>query len=113
MKLYEKALEIIPEFPEAEYQRGNALLSLNKPDEAEKAFRHAIELRENWTLPMTSLGLLLVQKNEFEEAEKILTKTIQLSGINFLAYSALTDLRLKTKASAGSIETAFDKNSNI
>lgn len=98
LKLYDKALEVVPEFPEAEFQRGNALLSLNKTDEAEKAFRHAIELRENWTLPMTSLGVLLVQKNQFEEAEKLLTKTIQLSGINFLAYSALTDLKIKTKA---------------
>lgn len=98
LKLYEKALEIVPEFPEAEYQRGNALLSLGKTDEAEKAFRSAINLRENWTLPMTSLGVLLVQNNKFEEADQILTKTIQLSGINFLAYSALTDLRIRTKA---------------
>lgn len=98
LKLYEKALEIVPEFPEAEYQRGNALLSLGNPVEAEEAFRSAINLRENWTLPMTSLGVLLVQNNKFEEAEQILTKTIQLSGINFLAYSALTDLRIRTGA---------------
>lgn len=99
LKFYEKALEIVPEFPEAEYQRGNALISLGKMDEAEKAFRKAIELRQNWTLPMTSLGVLLLQKNEFEEAEQLLTKTIQLSGINFLAFSALTELRIRTKAS--------------
>ncbi len=98
LKYYEQAIEIIPEFPEAEFQRGNAFLSLNKRVEAEKAFRRAIELRENWTLPMTSLGVLLVQNNEFDEADKLLTKTIQLSGINFLAYSALTDLKLKTNA---------------
>ena len=99
LELYEKALEIAPEFPEAEFQRGNVLLSLNKTLDAENAFRRAIELRENWTLPMTSLGVLLVQKGEFEEAEQLLTKTIQLSGINFLAYSALTELRIRTKAS--------------
>ncbi len=109
LKLYAKALEIVPEFPEAEFQRGNALLSLKKPDEAEKAFRRAIELRENWTLPMTSLGVLLIQKNEFAEADKILTKTIQLSGINFLAYSAMTDLKLKTKAAPEELKQLLTK----
>lgn len=99
LRLYDAALEIIPEFPEAEFQRGNALVSLKRTDDAEKAFRRALELRENWTLPMTSLGVLLVQANRFDEAEKLLSKAIQLSGINFLAYSALTDLRIRTNAS--------------
>jgi tetratricopeptide (TPR) repeat protein len=99
VKAYEDALKIFPEFAEAEYQRGNALLALDKPDEAEKAFRRALELREDWTLPMTSLGALLVEKNDFAEAEKLLSKAIELEDLNFLAYSALTDLRLKTKSS--------------
>lgn len=98
LNLYDKALEIIPEFPEAEYQRGNALISLRRPIEAEKAFRRAIEIRPNWSLPMTSLGVLLVQNNRFEEADDLLTKTIQLSGLNFLAHVALTELRIKTNA---------------
>ncbi|MFN2393735.1 MAG: tetratricopeptide repeat protein [Pyrinomonadaceae bacterium] len=98
LKLYEEALKLLPEFPEAEYQRGNVLLSLNKTDEAEKAFRHANKLREDWTLPMTSLGVLLVQKNEFAEAETLLNKATKSDPQNFSAYSALTELRLKTKA---------------
>ncbi|MGC2234831.1 MAG: tetratricopeptide repeat protein, partial [Pyrinomonadaceae bacterium] len=97
LKFYDDALKIIPEFPEAEYQKGNALLSLYKTGEAEKAFRRAIELREDWSLPMTSLGALLVEQNNFTEAEKLLTKAIELDEMNFLAFSALTDLRLKTK----------------
>ncbi len=36
LKFYDDALKIIPEFPEAEYQRGNIFLSLNKPNEALK-----------------------------------------------------------------------------
>ncbi len=99
LKFYEDALKIIPEFPEAEYQRGNAFLSLKKYDEAEKSFRHALELREDWTLPMAQLGSLLVNKNKFDEAEKLLVKAAADDEQNFLAYSALTELRLKTKAS--------------
>ena len=56
IKLYEEALKIIPEFPEAEYQRAAALLSLNRTDEAEKGFRRAVQLRADWTLPLATLG---------------------------------------------------------
>ncbi len=99
LKFYDEAIKLLPEFPEAEYQRGNALLSSGKTEEAEKAFRRALELREDWTLPMTNLGGLLVQKNNFPEAEKLLMKAIRENESNFAAYSALTELRLKTKAS--------------
>ena len=50
LELYDKAIEVIPDFPEAELQRGNALISLKRPEEAEKAFRRALEIREDWTL---------------------------------------------------------------
>jgi tetratricopeptide (TPR) repeat protein len=98
IELYRKALKIIPEFPEAEYQLGIAQLALNQTDNAETAFRRAIELREDWSLPMASLGAVLVQKNQFAEAEKILTKAVEIDEMNSPAYIALTDLRLKTKA---------------
>src|SRR3982751_5418920 len=39
---YEQALKVRPEFPEAEFQRGNALASLGRLSEAEAAFRSAI-----------------------------------------------------------------------
>lgn len=98
LKLYGEALEIEPEFAEAEYQRATVFLQLNKPDEAEKSYRRALEIRENWTLAMSALGNLLVQKNRFAEAETLLTKAVKSSENNFPAYVALTDLRLKTKA---------------
>lgn len=98
VELYQKALEKFPDFPEAEYQLGNAFLALEKTAEAEKSFRRAIELREDWSLPMASLGGILVDRNEFKEAETILLKAIELDEMNFPAYTALTELRLKTKA---------------
>ncbi len=59
VKFYEEALKIAPEFPEAEFQKGSALQSLGRDAEAEKSYRRAIELRENWGLPMAGLGELL------------------------------------------------------
>lgn len=109
LKLYDEALKLTPEFPEAEYQKGNALLSLGKSAEAEKSFRKAIELREDWTLPMVNLGSLLVATNRYAEAEKVLSKAIELDELNFPAYAALTDLRLKTNASPAVLKELLTK----
>src|SRR3982750_3658104 len=62
IELYKKAIKILPEFAEAEYQIGNPYLSLKDRVAAEAAFRKALEIRPDWTLPMSSLGSLLVQK---------------------------------------------------
>ncbi|MGI8813509.1 MAG: tetratricopeptide repeat protein [Pyrinomonadaceae bacterium] len=99
LSLYDKALEIMPEFPEAELQRGNALLSLGRTDEAEAAFRRSLELKPDWTLAMASLGSLLVLKDRTSEADTILTKAIELDQQNASAYASLADLRLRTHAS--------------
>ena len=88
----------MPEFPEAELQRANTFVSLARIDEAEKGFRRAVELRGEWTLALANLGSLLVGKGENAEAEKFLLKAVSLDELNFPAYAALTDLRLKTKA---------------
>ncbi|HQU84136.1 MAG TPA: tetratricopeptide repeat protein [Pyrinomonadaceae bacterium] len=109
IKFYDKALEILPEFPEAEYQKGNALLSLNKPIEAEKSFRKAVELREDWTLALASHGAVLVRLNQFTEAEPILEKAIELDDLNFPAYAALTELRIKTKAKPEALKDLLEK----
>src|SRR5438552_4695625 len=92
IKLYEKALKIVPEFPEAEYQRGVALLSLGKMDDAEKAFRHAVQLRADWTLAATALASILVQKGQFAEAEPMLTRVIDADPQNSSAFTAMTEL---------------------
>lgn len=95
---YERALKIIPDFPEAELQRGSAYQSIGKLDEAEAAFRRAVELREDWSLALANLGSILVRKGRFIDAEKFLSRAIELDELNFPAYAAMTELRLKTKA---------------
>lgn len=97
IKLYEKAISIVTDFPEAEYQRGAAFLSLGRTDEAERAFRRALDLRPEWTLAMTSLGSLLVQKTP-TEAEPLLEKVVKAEPQNSLAMAALIELRLYAKA---------------
>ena len=109
VKLYQEALKIAPEFPEAEFQRGNALQSLGQNNEAEKAFRRAIELRENWILPMTGLGETLVRNEKYSEAETVLAKVIQLDANNSQAYVILAELFLKIKSSPEKLKTILQK----
>jgi tetratricopeptide (TPR) repeat protein len=111
VKFYEEALKLFPDFPEAEYQRGAALVSLSNLAEAEKAFRRAIELRGDWSLAWARLGDLLVRKHgdffgkipnsketlaAYDEASKVLRKAIELDANNFPAFVALTELILRS-----------------
>jgi tetratricopeptide (TPR) repeat protein len=109
IEFYDKALKIIPEFPEAEFQKGNAYLSLGKKMEAEASFRHAIDLRSEWPLPIIALGTLLERRGEFVEAEKLLNRAILLDSSSFPAYSALAELKLQTKASPDALKPLLEK----
>lgn len=98
VKFYGEALAVMPDFPEAEYQRGSAYRSLGNIDEAEKSFRKAVELRDDWSLALAGLGSVLVNKRDYANAEILLLKAIELDEKNFPAFTALTDLRIATKA---------------
>ena len=98
VELYQNALKILPEFPEAEYQRGLALASLGQLPDAEFALRRAVELREDWTLAINALGSLLIREGKFDEADGLLNRAVSLDASNAPAYVALVDLRLHTKA---------------
>jgi len=98
LELYEQAIKLRPEFPEAEYQRANALITLNRLPEAEKGLRRSIELQPEWSLPYTTLGKLLVRLGRSDEAEKLLNRALDLDEKNTAALVALVDLRLNAKA---------------
>ncbi len=102
LKLYEEALKLNSEFPEAEYQCGAALVSLKRYDEAERAYRRAIELRTDWALPYAALSALLSRtladrRNDgvarFNEAETLSQRALELDPTNYTALTILADLR--------------------
>src|SRR5260370_32084214 len=47
LALYEPALNLRPEFPDAEFQRGVALAALDRKAYAQKAFTRVLELRKD------------------------------------------------------------------
>lgn len=106
LELYEEAIKVRPEFPEAEFQRGAVLASLNRLTEAEPAFRRAIELRKNWSLPYSSLGVLLTRMDRDAEAAKILQQALLLDKNDGLAGRILSSLQLRAGNSAEALHLA-------
>jgi len=94
LEFYEEALRLRPEFPEAEYQRGTALAALNRAPDAEAAFRRAMSLRADWSLPPAALGLLLARAGgRGDEAETHLRRALALDAKSLTGLVALAELR--------------------
>lgn len=101
---YEQALKVRPEFPEAQFQRGNVLASLDRLDEAETALRAAISLKKNWSLPYSALGALMMRRNRDAEAEQQFRQALTIDKQDGIALRMLADIRLR----AGDPKEALD-----
>ena len=101
---YEQAIKVRPEFPEAEFQRGNALASLGRLAEAEAAFRLAISYRKTWALPYKALGVALMRQNRDKDAEESLQQAFKLDSNDEAVLQMLSDIRLR----AGDVKSALD-----
>ena len=104
LQLYDEALKVRPEFPEAEFQRGTLLTSMDRLAEAESGFRRAIALKKEWTLPYSALGALMVRMKREAEAEPLLRQALKLDQQNNLALRILADLRLRAGANKEALE---------
>ena len=90
LELYEEALQVKPDFGEAEFQKAAALVALKRLPEAEKSYRRAMEQRRTWALPPAALGLMLVRTAGREkEAEPLLRRALELDAKNLTATVAL------------------------
>lgn len=98
LALYEGALKLRPEFPEAEYQRGVVLMALDRSSEAEKAFARAIDLRKDWVLPISALGNVLARSARDKEAEPLLRRALQLGARDFVTLDSLSTVRARAGA---------------
>jgi protein O-GlcNAc transferase len=101
VEFYEEALKLKPEFAEAEFQKGAALVALKRTAEAEKSYRRAMELKPAWALPPAALGLLLVETRG-REAEPLLRHALELDAKNLTATIALAELRARAGDAAES-----------
>ncbi len=96
LEFYEEALKVKPRFFEAEFQRGNVLVALERFSDAEAAFRRVIEMRSDWSLPHSALGALLVRTNRDKEANASLERALALDSKDTVALRLLADFRLRS-----------------
>jgi len=106
LEFYEEAIKVRPEFAEAEFQRGNALVGLGRLPEAESSLRRAIELRKDWSMPYSALGALLVRLNRDADAEPVLRQAVKLDTQDNLALRMLADIRLRGGDAKEALELA-------
>ncbi len=106
---YKTALTIIEKFPEAEFQLATAYRQTGQKELAERSFKRSVEFREDWSLARSGLGAFLVDLGRYSEAEVHLLKAIELDQQNFPAYSALSELRIRTNANASELRSLYAK----
>jgi tetratricopeptide (TPR) repeat protein len=98
IELYGQALQLMPAFPEAEFQRANAYVALGKLSDAERSFRRAVELRGDWSLAVSGLGSVLVSEGNFAAAKPVLARALDLDEQNIPALASMAELLLRTNA---------------
>jgi len=110
-KKYDEALDFLSRLVAADAkdfqawtELGTVQLLRNNLDEAEKAYRHAIEERPTFTLALLDLGRLLSMEKKFEPAIEPLTAAINSTptsaDANFLLGEAYLQLKKGSKAVA-------------
>lgn len=106
LELYDEAIKVRPEFPEAAFQRGAVQVNLGKLIDAEASFRQAIELRGNWSFPYSALGALLVRTNRETDAIPLLQQALKLDSRDNVALRLLADVRLRAGDANGALKLA-------
>ncbi len=96
IQLYEAAIKLRPEFPEAEFQRAMILVVTNRQTEAIEGFKRAISLRPDWAMAYSKFGSTLGSYgNDPIAAEPILRKAIELDPKDDFAMVVLAEIRAR------------------
>jgi tetratricopeptide (TPR) repeat protein len=112
-EFYKKALEKLPDFPEALYQLGTIQLGQGDKKQAEANFRKALQLRPDWTLAMTSLASLLSADGKLAEAKALVTDALRIDPLNPPAVAVLADTLLRSDAPRNELEAALAKATSL
>jgi len=73
-----EAIQLYPDYYEAYFVLGMALLQLNSNSEAQSALEKAIEINPQFIDPYYPLSVLLATQRQYDEAERFLLKAMEL-----------------------------------
>ncbi|MGZ8843189.1 MAG: tetratricopeptide repeat protein [Pyrinomonadaceae bacterium] len=94
IQLYDAAIKLKPEFPEAEFQRAMILVITNRQAEAIDGFKRAVALRPDWAIAYSKFGSQLAFFGSHDrEAEPILRRALELNARDLAALTFLAVLR--------------------
>jgi tetratricopeptide (TPR) repeat protein len=79
---FAKALEISPEDEVAAYNVGQIFFSNQRPDEAIKYYKLAIQIKEDWSKPYLRLGYAYLNKGDFDAALEYFNKFVEMDPEN-------------------------------
>ena len=104
IELYDAAIKLKPEFPEAEFQRANALLASDHKKEAIEGFHRAVALRPNWAMAYATFGrTLAIMRVDDREAETILRRAVDFDPKDIRSLDLVAELRKR----AGDLDGAL------
>lgn len=99
LRAADNALRAFPDLADTHYQLGVVLMALKEQEEAEKAFRRALEIDSGHTAAMSDLAVLLMLKGERAEARQLLERVLEIRPDDKTARENLE--RLKQKEAGG------------
>ncbi len=78
IEYFQKAIEISPDYSEAQFMLGMAYLQLKSYNEAQAALTNSIELNPKFIKPYYPLAVLLISQKQYDAAEQTLLQAMEL-----------------------------------
>ena len=110
LELFESAAREQPDEPQGHAGRGLALHWLARPEEAEDAYRRALEIEPRYPLALKHLGVLLQERGQLDAAAECFEKLLQANRDDDVARHMLAATSGETTpgAPAGYVTRLFD-----
>lgn len=110
LELFEAAVQAEPDASQGHAGRGLALHWLGRPEEAEDAYRHALEIDPRSALAWKHLGVLLQEQDQLDAAAECFQKLLEANPHDDVARHMLaaTSGETTTTAPAGYVTRLFD-----
>lgn len=94
LTMHQRSLELLPQDAMMPFRLGNTYLKADDLENAAISFRKAIALNPNFAAAQGNLGMLLMQKGDYNAAEQHLQTLLKLIPDDAAPYTILADLRI-------------------
>ena len=104
-RLFQKALDLQPNYTNAYYNLGNAQIATGNLKEAKIAFQSTIQRQPNYILAHRNLGAIYFQEGHYDKAISSFQQAVRLAPKDLLAQLTLADAYAKTDRFQQAVQT--------